>query len=168
MLRDAIVLLRQLVLLKYMTHDGAHGEVAESMHDVAMPVRCVHDLRLPPLEPPQVVVDVRAERVERAADSREHRELGSRRRLVPSEVVRHASGADNRDVPEGRIAGDRGETVVADRAEEDAHPALSMVVEGGDGCGDGVAAGVGVDDAERPTRVQPLSTYRVQGVFDRR
>ena len=168
MLRDAMVLLRPLVLLTHVAHDGAHGEVAEPMHDVPVPVRRVHDLRPPPLEPLKIVVDVRPERVKRAADSREHRELRSRRRFVPSEVVRHASRADNGDIPVGRITSDGSEAVVADGPEEDAHPALSVVVEGCDGCGDGIAARVGMDDAERATCVQASSTYRVQGVLDRR
>ena len=167
-LQDVGVLVRSVILVLGMPHDCAHREEAEPMHDVVVSLRVIHHLGLPPAEAPQTVVDIRPERVERAADASEQRKLGVGRRLVPAEVVRHTSGADDWDVPVGRVPGDGGQAVVAYGAEEDVHLALSMVVEGGDGRGDGVTAGVGVDDTEGAIGEQLAASHPLKRVLDRR
>ena len=149
MLRDGGVGLVLLVLpLNHVPHDGAHGEVTEAVDDVAVPVRVIHHLQAPPAEATHAVEDVLGEGVEGAADTRQRRELGVGRVLVLAEVVGHPARGDDRDVPVGSVAGDGREAVVAHGTEEDVNLTPTVVVEGGDGGGDCVAAGVGVDDVE--------------------
>ena len=148
-----------------MPHDGAHGEVAEAVDDVAVSVRIIHHLQSPPAEATHAVEDVLGEGVKCAPDACQRRELGVGCVLVLAEVVRHAARGEDGDVPVGSVPGDGGETVVTHGTEEDMRLASTVVVESGDGSGDGVTAGVGVDDVEGKTGKEAPGADPVDGVL---
>ena len=108
-------------LLLQMSQDGSHGQETEPEGDLRVAHVVRHEFDVRPIVVRQGVTEAPCQRVKRDPDPRQQRELGLRKCLVVSKVMRQASAADDRDVPAGDVASHRCQPVVADGTEERVH-----------------------------------------------